>query len=87
MLNIMLSTRSNVKEDIVEPEVRLLTIFIALIGVALSFGACIFGGLILGPIGLLVLVVGAMARSRPAMAVGAVMMSGPLLYVGLALVQ
>jgi|GEM_PF-5282002 len=68
-------------------EVTGLTIFIVLIGVAVSFTACIFGGLLLGPLGVLVIVGGAVARSRVAMVVGGVLLSGPLLYVGLALAQ
>jgi len=69
-------------------EVTGLTIFIALIGVAVSFFACIFlVGLLLGPLGILVILGGAVVRSRAAMIVGGVMMSGPLLYVCLALAQ
>ena len=68
-------------------EVTALTIFIALIGVGVSFVACIFGGLLLGPLGVLVIVGGLVARSRAAVIAGGVMMSGPLLYVSLALAQ
>ena len=66
-------------------EVKLLLIFIALIGVAVSFGATVLGLFAMGPAGLLVILGGALARSRLALAVGGVMLSGPLIYLGLAL--
>ncbi len=76
------------RRTVIDNEVRGLTIFIALMGVAVSSVACIFVWcLLLGPLAVIVLIGGLVARSRAAMIVGGVMMSGPLLYVSLALAQ